>query len=211
MFESKTRDNSSLLVKLMLRKSLLGLKAVEQKCALDLFAGNGEIASRVYQDFPELHLVENDSAKFARLKRKFGDEAGIKLWNLDNREFLARKLKTIPELSVVDFDAYGSPNRQIQLFFENRRLKKQLLIFATDGFTLARLRGREFSPMLYCAGPDSESGAGYDPVLSRNFELLIRAFWEEMSKLHQFRIPLFKILWKKRRQVAYYGLWIEPK
>jgi hypothetical protein len=57
MFETKSIDNSSILVKLMLRKSLLDLRAVEKTAALDLFAGTGEIASRVYAGFPELHLV----------------------------------------------------------------------------------------------------------------------------------------------------------
>jgi len=211
MFETRPRDNSSLLVKLLLRQSLLELGAVEPSGALDLFAGTGEIASRLYLNFQELHLVEQDEKKFKRLEQKFLNRPNTRLYNADNREFIQQRLRSIKRLSVVDFDAYGSPNRQIQLFFDSWRLKSPLLVFATDGFSLARLRGLGFAPALYLAGPDAKSAGGRDPVLNRNFELLVRSFWNELAKLYNFRIALFKLLWKKRKQVAYYGLLIEPR
>jgi len=211
MFATRPRDNSSLLIKLLLRQSLLDLGAVERSGALDLFAGAGEIASRLYLDFQEIHLVEQDEKKFRRLEQKFLNRKNARLWNADNREFLQQKLRALPHLSVVDFDAYGSPNRPIQLFFANWQLKSPILVFATDGFILARVRGLGFAPELYLAGPDSKCAGGHDPVLNRNFELLVRSFWQELAKLYNFRIALFKILWKKRKQVAYYGLLIEPR
>ena len=130
---------------------------------------------------------------------------------MDNLKFIAQKLSLLPDLSVADFDAYGTPNRQVKLFFENRKLRKPLLVFATDGFRIARIRGANFSPQLYFAGPDSGSVNRYDPVLDRHNEALIRTFWDELAARHNFRILLFKLLRKKGGQVVYYGTWIEPK
>jgi hypothetical protein len=211
MFETKPKDNSKLFLKLLLRKSFMGLGLVEKGVAVDLFSGAGTIADRLYRDFRELHLVENDAKKLARLESRFSQCPNAHIWKMDNLDFIKNNLAALPGPSLIDFDAYGSPNKQIHAFFESRALKDPLLIFATDGFFISRLRGRTFSPELYLAGRDRENATGYDPVLTRNFELLIRGFWDELSKRHNFRISLFKILWKKGGQVAYYGTAIEPK
>jgi len=211
MFQTRPKNNSNLFLKLLLRKSLIDLKVVNKGVALDLFAGGGEIAGRLYRDFRELHLVEKDGRKFARLQSAFSNCPGGRLWKMNNLEFLKGKLHTLSGLSLVDFDAYGSPNKQLQLFFQNWKIKAPLLVFATDGFILARIRGSSFSPELYLAGPDQAKGAGYDPVLFRNFEILLRGFWDELAKLHNFRVSLLKILRKKGGQIAYYGTFIEPK
>jgi len=211
MFETKPKDNSKLFLKLLLRKSFLGLGLVEKGVAVDLFSGAGAIAGRLYRDFRELHLVEKDEKKLARLELEFSGCKNARVWKMDNLDFINNNLAVLPGLSLVDFDAYGSPNKQIHAFFESRVIRNPLLIFATDGFFISRLRGRTFSPELYLASQDRENATGYDPVLTRNFELLIRSFWDGLSKRHNFRISLFKILWKKGGQVAYYGTVIEPK
>jgi hypothetical protein len=184
---------------------------MEKSAAIDFYSGTGAIASRLYRDFRELHLVERDPKKLARLEREFSGCPGARVWAMDNIEFITKNLAAVPDPGLVDFDAYGSPNKPIKLFFENRTLKRPLLVFATDGFFISRLRGGAFSPELYLAGRDREGASGYDPVLTRNFELLIRGFWDELSRRHKFRVSLFKILWKKGGQVAYYGTFIEPR
>jgi hypothetical protein len=211
MFETRPCDNSKLFLKLLLRKSLLGLGVTDQGMALDLFSGAGTIAARVYKGFRELHLVEKDERKLQRLRHEFSRHPAARVWAMDNLEFIRERLATLPDPDLVDFDAYGSPNRQVRLFFEQRPVKKPLLIFATDGYYISRLRGQEFSPELYLAGADQASAGGYDPVLTQNFELLIRGFWDELSRRHKFRVSLFKLFWKKGGQVAYYGTVIEPK
>ena len=211
MFKTEPQDNSSLLLKTLLRKSLLDLRATDRGTVLDLFAGRGEIAVKVYGGFREVHLVEKNSKQFAVLENKFAACPSVRLWRMDNLKFIAQKLALFPELRVVEFDAYGTPNHQIKLFFENHKLKKPLLVFATDGFRIARIRGANFSPQLYFAGPDRGSVNRYDPVLDRHNEALIRTFWDGLAARHNFRILLFKLLRKKGGQVVYYGTWIEPK
>jgi len=210
MFETKTKDNSSLYLKVLLRRSFLNLGAVEKNVALDLFSGKGEIASRAYAEFKELHLVEKDSRQIKGLKEKFLNSERARIWQMDNLKFLHKKLSGFSELNLVDFDAYGSPNQQIKEFFSNWKLKAPLLVFATDGFALARIRGGPFCPEMYFAGADKDGAYGYDSVLAKNYDRLIRGFWEELSKRHKFRIELFKLIWKKGGQVAYYGTLIKP-
>jgi len=213
MFETKARDNSSLYLKLLLRKSFLNQKLIEKNIALDLFAGRGEIASRVYSDFQRLHLVEKDGAKFDLLKERFKADRSVRLWRMDNLKFIKQELARLlagSELNLVDFDAYGSPNRQVQAFFSVWRVRARILVFATDGGYLARIRGRAFCPRLYFSGPDQTNGYFYDPVLAKNYERLIKGFWAELAKEKNFKIDFFKLIWKKGKQVAYYGVLVAP-
>jgi len=211
MFNSTPKQHSHLSLKLLLRKTFLNLAPVEHTVALDLFAGSGEISSRLYLDFEEIHLVEKDRKKFAQLKEKFSHLEKIHLWQVNNLDFLKEHLRSIPEITLVDFDAYGSPNRQILEFFKNYSFKNSLLVFATDGGKLARIRARRFNPSLYFAGLDQKSGIGYDPVLTQNYQKLIQGFWKELVKIYGFEIRLFKLLWNKTKGVAYYGLWLAPQ
>ncbi len=222
MFSNMPKDNSRLYLKLLLRKSLLALAAVEKNAALDLFAGKGELARRIYLDFRELHLVEKDPQQFSRLEAGFAGHAAARTWKMDNRKFLREKLPGLSGLDLVDFDAYGSPNLQIQWFFAHFQVKKPLLVFATDGGILSQIRGGGFAPDLYLAGglagPASfdpeKAGArasGYERIIYRNYERLIRGFWDELAKRHNFRIELFKLIEKKGGQVTYYGAIIEPR
>ncbi len=208
MFNSAPKQHSHLLLKLLLRKTFLNLATIEHSVALDLFAGSGEISSRLYLDFEEIHLVEKDPKRFAGLKEKFSHLEKVHLWQMNNLDFLKEHLRSIPDITLVDFDAYGSPNHQILEFFKNYPFRNSLLIFATDGGRLARIRARRFNPALYFAGPEQKSGAGYDPVLTHNYQKLIQGFWKELAKIYGFEIKLFKLLWNKTKGVAYYGLWL---
>jgi len=219
MFKTKSKDHSRIYLKVLLRKSFLELGAVEKNVALDLFSGKGEIAKGIYLDFKEVHLVEKNPKQFEILKGRFSRLPQARLWKMENLKFLKNELPNFSELSLVDFDAYGSPNQQILFFFASWKLKTPLLVFATDGGILAGIRGRSFSPDRYLAGlspncasePGQESATGYDRVLNRNYERMIRCFWDELAKRHCFKIELFKIIWKKGGQVAYYGLLIKPR
>jgi len=214
MFESGAKDNSSLFLKLVLRKSFLELNLIEKNVALDLFAGRGEIASRVYSDFQRLYLVEKDGGKFALLKERLKAHSGARVCRMDNLKFIAQELPRVfagSDLNLVDFDAYGSPNRQVQAFFSNWRVRGRILVFATDGGYLARIRGRAFSPWLYLSGPDRGNGYFYDSVLARNYEQLIKGFWAQLARERNFKIELFKLIWKRGAQVAYYGVCIGSK
>ncbi|GEM_PF-1395449 len=212
--KTQTVDHGNKYLKLLLRKAMLS--RIHPQTALDLFAGRGEIARVLYQEFEELYCVEKDSRKFASLEKNLPRVSSprIHLHRMDNRLFLQKMVKDIPQINLVDFDAYGSPNLQVKTFFAHYRLEGPTLIFATDGGKISCQRGRRFSPGLYSSCPypsgSNTGGTGYNPVLVHGYEKLIRQFWLEMAHTHSFRIELFKILWKKGKQVAYYGLLISP-
>jgi hypothetical protein len=212
MEKTRTIDQGNKYLKLLLRKAMLS--RIQPQTALDLFAGRGDIARVLYQGFEELHCVERDTRKFAALEKNLSKVQGprIHLHRMNNRLFLQNMVKEIPRINLVDFDAYGSPNLQVKTFFAHYRLEGPTLIFATDSGKISCQRGRRFSPDLYSSCPGTNpGGTGYNPVLVHGYEKLIRQFWFEMAKAHRFRIELFKILWKKRRLVAYYGLLISPR
>jgi hypothetical protein len=205
-------DNSSLLLKVLLRKSLIEMSGISRTTALDLFAGNGEIASRAYADFSELRLVEKSPAKAARLKEKFaGAACKVRIYRTDNLEFLAAQPGALPDPDAVDFDAYGSPNAALRLFFERKKIAKPTAVFATDGYRQSLVRRNAFSPGLYLAGGEQKNAFCDDRLVFRDFEKIIRGFWEELAQRYGFEIRLFKLIWKKGGMVAYYGTIIQPK
>lgn len=216
-FDSEPKDNSELFLKLLLRKSLISLSGISFKgTALDLFSGRGEISSRLYRSFSELYCVEKDIAKFKWLEEKFKESQNVHLFQMDNIKFLKKHLHGINSIELLDFDAYGTPNKTIKTFFEIYPVREKIVIFATDGGKLARLRCSGFSPSLYSVLNRDELGTenkgyGYNSILIREYERLIRQFWFELSNAYGFKIELFKLLWKKGKGVAYYGALILPK
>ncbi len=205
-------DHGNRHLKLMLRRAMLSL--VEPHTALDVFAGRGEIACALYQGFKELHCVEKNPRKFLQLEKNLSFISGprIHAHKMDNLVFLETGASAIGDVNLLDFDAYGMPNLQIKSFFANCRLVQPTLVFVTDGGRMACMRGKRWSPGLYSSRTDSNlSGAGLSDVLVRQYERLILQFWHEMSQAYQFRMDAFKIFWKKRKQVAYYGLLISPR
>jgi len=209
-------DNSNKQIKFLLRQALL--PRIEPKVALDLFAGRGEIAGRLYQGFREIHCVEKNPRAFAFLEKRWGTviPAGpqspvIHLHRGDNLKFISEKVAEIDGINLVDFDAYGSPNPQIKAFFRHHPVTEPMLVFATDGGKLAQLRGASWHPDWYSAKePEGPSAARYQATVARNYEALIRQFWQEMASAHHFRIQVFRLYWKQRRLLAYYGLHLIP-
>jgi len=218
------KDNSNKQIKFLLRQALL--PRIEPKVALDLFAGRGEITGRLYQGFREIHCVEKNPRSFSFLQQRFAPTLGarvtspaqcaqaaqplIHLHRADNLKFISEKVAGIAGINLVDFDAYGSPNPQVKAFFQHYRASEPMLIFATDGGKLARLRGRLWHPDWYSARePEGPSAPRYNHTVTQNYELLIRQFWREMARAHAFRLQTFELVWKRGKLVAYYGILIE--
>ena len=208
-------DNSNKQIKFLLRQAML--PRIEPGVALDLFAGRGEIASRLYQPrsagFREIHCVEKNPNSFAFLEKRFAgvENPQIHLHRGDNLKFISEKVAEIDGINLVDFDAYGSPNPQVKAFFRYYRASEPMLIFATDGGKLARLRGRLWHPDWYSARePEGPPAPRYNHTVAQNYELLIRQFWRELSRVHAFSIQTFQLVWKRGKLVAYYGILLKP-
>ena len=216
------KDHSNKQIKFLLRQALL--PRIEPKVVLDLFAGRGEIASRLFLGFRELHCVEQNPRSFDFLQQRFAPTLGarvtppaqaaqplIHLHHRDNLEFISETVAGIPHINLADFDAYGSPNPQLKAFFRHYPVAEPTLVFATDGGKLARLRGRPWHPDWYSARePEGPAAPRYNHTVAQGYELLIRQFWRELSCAHAFRIQTFKLVWKRGKMVAYYGILLSP-
>jgi len=196
---------------MLLRKAMINL--IHPHTALDLFAGNGEIAGSLYLGFEALHCVEKDPLKFHRLEKiSASSRSNIHLHMMDNNEFLETRVHEIPGINLVDFDAYGSPNPQIRKFFANYKLTQPSLVFATDGGKLAHRKGGKLSTCSDLCHNDSVLDERMcNPRFTAVYEKLIYHFWLDMARANNFSIKVFRLLWKKRKQVAYYGLLVSPK
>ncbi|OGP58278.1 MAG: hypothetical protein A2V67_20585 [Deltaproteobacteria bacterium RBG_13_61_14] len=217
----RPKDHSNKQIKFLLRQVLL--PRIRPRVGLDLFAGRGEIASRFYLDFEELHCVEKNPKSFAFLQKRLGARLTLEarvpspalplihLHRGDNLKFLADQVAGIRGINLADFDACGSPNPQIKQFFKSYRVTEPMLIFATDGGKLALLRGAAWHPDWYSARePEGPPVARYHSLVARDYELLIRRFWQEMAVAYGFSIQAFQLCWKQERLLAYYGLYLEP-
>jgi len=207
----RPKDHSNKQIKFLLRQVLL--PRIRPKVGLDLFAGRGEIASRLYLDFEELYCVEKNPKSFAFLEKRLAGRSkpAVHLHRGDNLKFLADQAAGIRGINLADFDAYGSPNPQIKQFFKSYRVTEPMLIFATDGGKLARMRGRPWHPAWYSVKePEGLAAPRYHQVVAQNYELLIRQFWRELAQTDAFRILEFHLYWKQGKLVAYYGLYLEP-
>ena len=124
-----------------------------RKTVLDLFAGKGYL-SWLYAKHgcEKLICVEKSEKYFKVLKENLSEFEGkceIEFYNMDNLKFLEKNLSRDEPITHVDFDAYGSPAKQVKKFFENYQPKSFLLCFLTDGLIynfrrLSNLNLREY-------------------------------------------------------------------
>lgn len=127
-------DESNREEKIQLRLWTFGL--FPQRTVLDLYAGEGNLSRLYAKDCSHLVCVEQDPEVFGKLVENMrGTESKPDLLNEDNQQFL-EKVAEIPDVTFVDFDAYGCPNVQIAEFFENYPVTHGIVVNVTDGSLL---------------------------------------------------------------------------
>jgi len=213
----KKKDHGFIEVKWLMRKGLL--EEVRPRVALDLFAGEGVLARSLYCGFKRVHAVEKDPAKARRLELK-ARQAGlhmIEVHTMDNREFIKNVLPGLSGVTMVDFDAYGNPLPAVKDFFNAWRPWTRTAVAVTDGGRLSISRGCAINMQSYLAGQargqDLPAGARLKtrPFSPLEYQLMVRAFWQELARIHGFNIMDFVSAWKKGKGVLYYGIVIEPR
>ena len=104
------------------------LKVKSRKCAIELFAGKG-ILTKFYKDIFE-KVITND-------KNIIDCD-----YNLSASDFIKENINNF-NIDFIDFDHEGMPQKEIQLFFEKYKFKKDLIIVITDGGIInAKITGR---------------------------------------------------------------------
>lgn len=205
-------DHGSFAIKYLLRKQLI--KKIEPSAAVDFYAGEGRLLS-LYAGFPSVHAVEKDPKKWARLQQAVSRlyPGRVRTYLLDNRVFMRAVLPGIAEANLLDFDAYGNPHPAIHECFRRFRPRGRTAIAVTDGGRLALIRGWKINLASYLPGAfDSapELSARLNPLLVREYELLVNRFWSRLAHARGFQIIETIFAWKKARRVLYYGVVIEP-
>jgi len=127
-------DESNRAEKIRLR--LWTFSFFPQRTVLDLYAGEGNLSRLYAKGCSHLICVEKDHEVFGKLVENMrGTESKPDLLNEDNQLFL-EKVAEIPDVTFVDFDAYGCPNQQIIEFFENYSVTRGIVVNVTDGSLL---------------------------------------------------------------------------
>jgi len=102
---------------------------------LELYAGKGNLSKTVWAPkASKLILVDKreDYLREAASKLKGKTHVVVKANNL---RWLANELpqEKIGNLAAVDFDAFGSPAKQLKAFFDNLPVKRSMIVAVTDG------------------------------------------------------------------------------
>ena len=101
---------------------------------VEVFAGRGHLSKEWAKKADKMVMVDKnaESLKEAEKAVKGTPHETIAANNLD---WLENELpqEKIRNLKAVDFDAFGSPAKQIKKFFDNNPINKSMLIAVTDG------------------------------------------------------------------------------
>jgi hypothetical protein len=135
--ESKTFIKETYAAKVNQRAELRD-RLPEHDWILELFAGRGALTEKVYAGYcNKLWLVDADNANL-QVARSRLEGFTYEAFFMDNlkwlKNYLRFKVEAFQEhLTLVDFDAFGMPGRQIQRFFELFRIQRPLCVAITDG------------------------------------------------------------------------------
>jgi len=109
-----------------------------QETVLDLYSGEGNLSRLYAPQCRKLICIEKDEEVFKRLQRALQAD-NLELHNCDNMEYLEAFHE--PEITFVDFDAFGCPNAQVAKFFERHQVTRAVMVNVTDGSLLNFNRG----------------------------------------------------------------------
>lgn len=108
---------------------------------LELYAGEGNLSEKVYAPLnPRRMVLVDDDARALEKARVRLARFGVKkeFYPMPNEQFIERGyLRKYSDVSLVDFDAHGSPSGTVQLFFDNYRVRQPMIAALTDSFLIA--------------------------------------------------------------------------
>jgi len=176
---------------------------------LELYAGKGYLTKEVYsKKATRVILVDSDKKALqsanTRLKGRVRKEIYVgnnKKWieEMDPAEF--------KDLTLVDFDAFGTPTETMSNFFDHYPIKKPLYVTATDGSALyyqqnPNARGKKSAKRLYHNVPrDYGTVRGQVDMLS--------TFMDKEGQKHHFKVEPISIA-KGNNVTIYAGYLLKP-
>ena len=180
-FAKPDGDSSDIEHKMEVRIS--GMNKAGKYKSLELFAGEGHITKEYKKHFENLICVEKDESKIPDLQKLVGKE---NVYNIDNAKFLeGEDFKKHMDFSLVDFDAYGSPGKLIQVFADKIKGRdKGFVLSLTDGGLMNMNRGGKVNPYeWWLHKPDEMIKPSEDaPELIEKFDELVDGFINKIAK-----------------------------
>ena len=102
----------------------------DHKTILELFAGEGNI-SEIYAGLGKRHILIDDDAKaLEKAKAKVKDAL---IFPAKNEAWMKQHLSELEDISLVDFDPYGSPTDAVKQFFSLYKVREPIAVAITDG------------------------------------------------------------------------------
>ncbi len=194
-----------------IRLRLWTLNLFPQRTALDLYAGEGNLSRLYAKNCNRLICVEQNPEVFGRLIQNMrGTENKPDLLNEDNQLFL-EKVGEIPDVTFVDFDAYGCPNLQIVEFFENYPVNHGIVVNVTDGSLLNLKRvasidlTNHYLVSLYPKGRLSRRDFDSKRALRRLLPWLQETFIHLLGAKHGFNTCFLYHAMNSSANCTYYG------
>ena len=207
-------DESNRAEKIQLRLWTFGL--FPQQTALDLYAGEGNLSRLYAKGCRRLICVEQDPEVFGRLVENMrGTKTRPDLLNEDNQLFL-EKVAEIPDLTFVDFDAYGCPNQQMTQFFENYPVTHGIAVNVTDGSLLNLKRvasidlAKHYLIDLYPKGRLTRRDFDSKRALRRLLPWLQETFIHLLAAKHGFNTCFLYHATNSSANCTYYGFMVYP-
>jgi len=98
---------------------------------LELFAGKGILTEKLYKNYCKTNIMI-EKENYVELDR-FKNDDRYKIFFKSNTDYIKNDLDQLDDLTLVDFDAFGTPIPTIKSFFEKFQVKKPFFLCLTDG------------------------------------------------------------------------------
>jgi hypothetical protein len=174
---------------------------------LELFAGKGNLSKDVWAPkASNLILVDKRADYLEEAASKLKGKSHV-IVKANNLRWLEKELpqEQIDNLRAVDFDAFGSPAKQLNAFFNNTPIKRSMIVAVTDGSCIYAKIGdanekRRFFKEYY--------GQPVDGSKTEQLKALDRLM-QQQAKKHGFKVQPINAGFG--RQTIYAGYKITPE
>lgn len=191
------RDNSTLILKVSLRRNLL--KEIKSPVVMETHGGNGVLWRRCYDGLPDGVVFEKDPKKASVLGKQRPCWA---IYEADCVAAMAEGVGGHLDVNFVDFDPYGEPWPAIDAYFESERPRPdRIAVAVNDGLRQGLKMGRAWG-----VGSMLEIVKKYGNDIYQNYLEICRELLEQKAAQRDYKM----IRWAgyycgHAKQMTHYG------
>jgi len=176
----------------------------EHKTILELNAGRGYLSSHVYAGRAKRMILVDDDGRYLQAAKRKLEGKPLRAYAMDNLKFIEERLDPREEITLVDFDPWGSPGPTMQSFFEKYPVKRKMIVCMTDSYDVRGWHGGSY---------DWWKHWRYRPTIVPEVKDIPRihdSFMEKIGRRHGFRPELINRVWKKGSKTIYSSYLLTP-